>query len=65
VAAIALTLGTLFGSLVDLNHPGHYVHWGVVQISYANLLVIVLMVIVFCAAILIPFRTHKDKREER
>ncbi len=63
--AIALMVGTLFGSLIDLNHPGHYIHWGVIQISYANLLVIVLMVIVFCAAILIPFKTHKDKGEDR
>jgi hypothetical protein len=59
--AIALVMGTLFASLIDLNHPGHYVHWGFIQISYANLLVIVLMVVVFCAAILIPFKTHRDK----
>jgi hypothetical protein len=57
--------GALFGSLIDLNHPGHYVHWGVVQISYANLLVIVLMIIVFFAAILIPFKTHKNKGDDR
>ena len=63
--AIALVFGTLFGSLIDLNHPGHYVHWGVVQISYANLLVIVLMIIVFFAAILIPFKTHKNKGDDR
>jgi hypothetical protein len=38
-----------------LNHTGHYVHWGVVQISVANLVVIVLMVVVFAAALLLPF----------
>ena len=63
--AIAFTLGTLFASLIDLNHPGHYVHWGAIQISYANLLVIVLMVVVFCAAILIPFKTRRDKGDGR
>ena len=63
--AIAVAFGALFGSLIDLNHPGHYVHWGVIQISYANLLVIVLMVIVFLAAILIPFKTHRQKGEDR
>jgi len=63
--AIALVIGTLFGSLIDLNHPGHYVHWGAIQISYANLLVIVLMVVVFCAAILIPFKAQKDKGDDR
>ncbi|MFD5467223.1 hypothetical protein ACFWIQ_31015 [Kitasatospora sp. NPDC127059] len=40
---------------VDLNHPGHYVHWGVVQISVANLVVIGVMVVVFLAALLLPF----------
>ncbi len=48
-------LGALLGSLVDLNHPGHYVHWGFIQISVANLVLIGLMIVVFFAAILIPF----------
>lgn len=34
---------------------GTYLDWGVVHISLANLLVIVLMVLVFFAALLIPF----------
>jgi hypothetical protein len=48
----------LFGSLVNLNHPGHYVHWGFIQLSVANLVLIGLMIVVFVAAILIPFRRH-------
>ena len=56
--AIALVVGTMFGSLIDLNHPGHYVHWGFIQLSVANLVVIGLMVVVFVAAILVPFRRH-------
>ena len=40
---------------VNLNHPGHYVHWGVIQISVANLVVIALMLVVFVAALLLPF----------
>jgi hypothetical protein len=48
----------LLGSLIDLNGPGRYVHWGFIQISVANLVVIALMVIVFVGAILIPFRRH-------
>ena len=63
--SIALVVGTLFGSLIDLNKPGHYIHWGFIQMSYANLLVIVLMSVVFCAAILIPFKSHKQKGGER
>jgi hypothetical protein len=49
----------LIGSLVNLNHPGHYVHWGFIQLSVANLVVIGLMVVVFVAAILVPFRRHR------
>jgi hypothetical protein len=44
-----------FAAPIDLNHPGHYVHWGVVQISVANLVVIILMVLVFAAALVLPF----------
>ncbi|HEX7443038.1 MAG TPA: hypothetical protein VF320_04065 [Acidimicrobiales bacterium] len=59
MSSAAIVLGTLFGSLINLNKPGNYVHWGFIQLSYGNLLVIVLMVIVFFAAILIPFKSHK------
>ena len=48
----------LVGSLIDLNHPGHYVHWGFIQMSAANLVLIGLMVVVFVGAVLIPFRRH-------
>jgi membrane protein YqaA with SNARE-associated domain len=34
------------------------VHWGFIQMSVANLVLIGLMVVVFVAAILIPFRRH-------
>jgi hypothetical protein len=51
-------MSRLIGSLIDLNHPGHYVHWGFIQLSVANLVVIGLMVVVFIAAILVPFRRH-------
>ena len=40
---------------INLNHTGHYVHWGVVQISVANLVVIGVMIIIFMAALLLPF----------
>jgi hypothetical protein len=50
-----------FAAPVDLNQPGHYVHWGVVQISVANLVVIGLMVLVFVAALLLPFPKGKRR----
>jgi hypothetical protein len=53
-------LGALPGSLINLNGPGRYVHWGFIQISVANLVLIGLMLFVFVAAILIPFRRHRS-----
>ncbi|MGD0311961.1 MAG: hypothetical protein ABSC90_05830 [Acidimicrobiales bacterium] len=51
-------MGILAAGLVDLNGSGRYVHWGFIQMSVANLVLIGLMVVVFVAAILIPFRRH-------
>ena len=55
---LGAVLGSLLGSLINLNGSGHYVHWGFIQMSVANLVVIGLMVLVFIAAILLPFRRH-------
>jgi hypothetical protein len=49
----------LLASLVNLNRPGHYIHWGFIQLSLANLIVIILMVIVFVLAIVLPFPRRK------
>jgi hypothetical protein len=38
-----------------MNHPGVYLHWGVIQISLANLVVIGLMIAVFVIALFAPF----------
>lgn len=46
---------------VNLNHPGHYVHWGVIQLSVANLIVIVLMIVVFVLALLLPFPNGRHR----
>ena len=53
----------LVGALVNLNGSGHYIHWGFIQLSVANFVVILLMVIVFVLAILLPFprRNRGDK----
>jgi len=45
-------------AIFNLNHPAHVVHFWVIQITLANLLVIVLMIIVFVLAILLPFPRH-------
>ena len=40
---------------LNLNQPGSYLHWNVFTISVANLVLIAVMVVIFGAALLIPF----------
>ena len=47
---------------INLNHPGHYVHWGVIQISVANLVVIAVMIVLFALALLLPFPKGRNRR---
>jgi hypothetical protein len=47
---------------VDLNHTGHYVHWGVIQISVANLVVIGIMILLFVLALVLPFPRGRGHR---
>ena len=42
-----------------MNSPGVYLHWGIVQISAANLIVILLMFLVFAIALFAPFPRSK------
>ena len=41
--------------------PAHYVHWHFFQMSVANIVVILLMIAVFVAAILLPF-PHRGRQ---
>ena len=59
-----MPFGALVAALINLNGPGHYVHWGFVQISVANLVVILLMIAVFVLAIVLPFPRRKDPTGE-
>ena len=54
-------VGCMIGALVNLSGTGRYVHWGFIQISVANLVVIALMLVVFAGAILVPYRRHGDR----
>ena len=40
---------------VDLNSPGSYINWSIFTISVANLVLIAVMVVIFGAALLLPF----------
>ncbi len=53
-----MVFNPLVGVLIDLGGTGHYIHWGFVQISLANLVVILLMIVVFVLAIFLPFPRH-------
>lgn len=46
---------TLLAALINLSHPGRYVHWGFIQLSVTNVIVIALMILVFVLAIALPF----------
>jgi hypothetical protein len=45
-------------AVVNLNGTGHYLQWGIIQISYANAIVILLMIAVFVLALVLPFPGH-------
>lgn len=49
-------------AIVNLNHPASYVHWGFFQMSISNLIVIILMIVVFAAAIALPFPGSRRRR---
>lgn len=53
------------GALVPLDNLGHYFHWHWLFISFANLVVIGLMIAVFVAALLAPFPGRKSRRDGR
>lgn len=59
---VRLLMTTRVTAPVNLNHNGHYLHWGVVQISVANLVVIALMLVTFVAALLLPFPKGRGRR---
>jgi hypothetical protein len=65
MSAVVLMFGTVVASLVDLNKPGNYIHWGFIQMSYGNLIVILLMIVVFLLAIFLPFKSHKNEEGSR
>jgi len=45
----------VLGAVFNLNHPAHTVDWEFIHLSVANVVVIGLMLVVFFAAILLPF----------
>ena len=50
-------------SAVLAEGAGRYLHWGVIQISVTNLLIIVLMLALFAAALFLPFPGNDHRQE--
>jgi len=45
---------------INMNQPGSFVHWSIFDVSVANLVLIAVMVVIFGAALLLPFpRGHR------
>ncbi len=50
----------ILASAIDLNAPGKYLNWSIFQVSVSNLVLILVMIIIFGLALLIPFPKHKE-----
>ncbi len=46
--------------VINLDTPAHYIHWHFFKMSVPNLIVILLMIAVFIAAMLLPFPGRRD-----
>jgi len=49
-------------AIINLNHHPSYVHWHFFQMSVSNIVVIALMLVVFVAAILVPFPSRRTSK---
>jgi len=45
-----------------MDQPASYLHWGFILISYPNLILIGVMIVLFMAALLIPM-PHQEEKE--
>ena len=62
VSVVPEQVGAALPTIVNMNGAGHYFHWGFIQLSLANFIVIVLMLVVFVLALVLPFPTrHQGK----
>jgi hypothetical protein len=53
------------GAVFNLNHPAHVVKWHFIQLTVANIVVIGLMLVVFVAALVLPFPGARARRLAR
>jgi hypothetical protein len=48
-----------------MNQPAGYLHWGFILISWPNLILIGLMVVLFALALILPFPGHSSSETEK
>jgi hypothetical protein len=56
---------SVLAAVFNLNHPSHVVHWHFFQMSVANIVVIGVMLVIFAAAIALPFPGAASRRRDR
>ena len=59
------TIAGVIAAIFNLNHPAHTLHWHFISLSVSNVIVIVLMFVVFAAAIVLPFPGHRPEKAKR
>jgi hypothetical protein len=52
----------MMAAIFNLNHPAHTVHWHFFLMTVSNIVVVVLMLVVFAFAVLLPFPGHRRRR---
>jgi hypothetical protein len=52
-------------AIFNLSHPANTVHWHFFSMSVSNVVVIVVMLVVFAVAILVPFPGHGVKEPKK
>ncbi|HZK58991.1 MAG TPA: hypothetical protein VFC59_03885 [Cryobacterium sp.] len=52
----------LFDLVTSLDSPGIYLGWGSFQIQLGNLIVIILMVVLFLLALVLPFPSGRKRK---
>jgi hypothetical protein len=51
----------MIAAVFNLNHPANTVHWHFFSMSVSNVIVIVVMLVVFALAVLVPFPGRRGK----
>ncbi|HEY3089322.1 MAG TPA: hypothetical protein VGJ59_14845 [Jatrophihabitantaceae bacterium] len=63
--AVTITLASAMPNAHGLlSRRAYFLHWGVVQISLTNFIIIVLMVVLFALALVLPFPGGKAAKSE-